>query len=194
MSDRQHLHHLADAISRWREGLPHRGHASSLDRAIGPRPFTKPDGSFNWTGAASPGELQPHQLGPLATIHPNHPQYERIERAISRLRELAHLADEDHPMDGGESVGDLFSESGAIVADLRRLADVKDEPAITTTTPSDERIAMRPKEAAKLLGIGERKLWELTNRGEIPHAKAGRAVVYSVDALKHWLNNGKGTP
>jgi len=51
----------------------------------------------------------------------------------------------------------------------------------------DGRLALRPKEAAKALGIGERKLWELTNRRIIPHLKAGRATLYPVAALRDWL-------
>lgn len=51
-------------------------------------------------------------------------------------------------------------------------------------------LALRPREAAKALGIGERKLWELTaNRTSgIPHIHVGRAIVYPVDALRRWLD------
>lgn len=49
------------------------------------------------------------------------------------------------------------------------------------------RLALRPREAARSLGIGERLLWSLTNRGEIPHFKLGRATLYSVDALREWM-------
>lgn len=188
------LHDLADAVARWRDGLPHRQQASSLDRAIGPRPFTNSSGAFDWTGAAGDvGELQQHQLGPLASIPPTHPQRERIDRIVERLRELARVADEQHPMDGGEAVGDLIAEAGSIVATIRAMAD---EPTTSTTTPDDHhdrRLALRPKEAAKMLGIGERKLWELTNTSQIPHTKAGRAVIYSIDDLRQWLGNSKGT-
>lgn len=55
--------------------------------------------------------------------------------------------------------------------------------------PNVPRLALRPKEAAEALGIGERKLWELTNRGEIPHFKVGRATVYPVELLRTWLRN-----
>lgn len=50
-------------------------------------------------------------------------------------------------------------------------------------------LALRPKEAAKALGIGERKLWALTNSGELPHARIGRAVVYPVRELQEWLSD-----
>ena len=48
-------------------------------------------------------------------------------------------------------------------------------------------LALRPKDAAKALGIGERLLWSKTNCGEIPHVRIGRAVVYPVDLLREYL-------
>lgn len=57
--------------------------------------------------------------------------------------------------------------------------DVGDTPVTT--------LALRPKEAARALGIGERKLWAMTNAGELPHARIGRAVVYPVHELQRWL-------
>lgn len=50
------------------------------------------------------------------------------------------------------------------------------------------RLALRPKEAAKALGIGERLLWTMTNTGEIPSVKLGRAVVYPIADLERWLS------
>lgn len=59
-----------------------------------------------------------------------------------------------------------------------------DSPTIETlSTPA---ICLRRKEAANALGIGIRKLWELTNRGEIPHIRIGRSVRYPVEALQIW--------
>ena len=43
------------------------------------------------------------------------------------------------------------------------------------------------KEAATLLAIGSRKLWELTNCGEIPHVRIGRAIRYDVADLEQWI-------
>lgn len=59
----------------------------------------------------------------------------------------------------------------------------------STEVPPGEttRLALRPREAARALGIGERLLWSMTNRGEIPHARIGRAVVYPVAELQCWL-------
>jgi Helix-turn-helix domain len=53
-------------------------------------------------------------------------------------------------------------------------------------------LAMRPKDAAKALGIGERKLWELTNRKLIPHIKLGRCTLYPVDVLRDFLAREAG--
>ena len=36
-------------------------------------------------------------------------------------------------------------------------------------------LALRPKQACQALGIGQRLLWSLTNRGVIPHVKLGKA-------------------
>lgn len=48
-------------------------------------------------------------------------------------------------------------------------------------------LALRPKDAARALGIGERKLWELTKAGAIPHARIGCCVLYPVPQLEAWL-------
>ncbi len=50
-------------------------------------------------------------------------------------------------------------------------------------------LALRPKEAAKAIGIGERKLWEITadTTSGIPHVRLGKAIVYPVEDLRRWL-------
>jgi len=52
---------------------------------------------------------------------------------------------------------------------------------------STGRLALRPKDAARALGISERLLWTWTNTGRIPCVRIGRAVTYPVDGLKDWL-------
>ena len=42
-------------------------------------------------------------------------------------------------------------------------------------------------EAAKVLSISPRKLWELTNRREIPAIRIGRAVRYKLCDLEKWV-------
>lgn len=47
-------------------------------------------------------------------------------------------------------------------------------------------LVLRAPAAASALGIGTRKLWSLTNVGEIPHFRIGRAVCYRVADLDAW--------
>ncbi len=55
-------------------------------------------------------------------------------------------------------------------------------------TPGAAPLSLRPKDAAKALGIGQRKLWQLTSpRGPIPCVRIGTAVVYPVALLEAWL-------
>ncbi len=60
-------------------------------------------------------------------------------------------------------------------------------PSANAVTPELPRLALRPKEAAKALGIGERLLWSMTNQGLIPHLRLGKATVYPVAELERWL-------
>jgi hypothetical protein len=57
----------------------------------------------------------------------------------------------------------------------------------TSTTP----LALRPQAAAKAIGIGPRKLWELTadRTSGIPHFRLGNAVLYPVRELQDWLSD-----
>ena len=48
-------------------------------------------------------------------------------------------------------------------------------------------LAVRPVQAAQLLSISPRKLWELTKDGEVPHLKLGRATLYRIADLDRWL-------
>ena len=58
-------------------------------------------------------------------------------------------------------------------------------------------MAYRPREAAKVLGISERLLWQLTHDGHVPCVRVGtgkrRAVLYPVTELQAWLNREAGT-
>ena len=56
-------------------------------------------------------------------------------------------------------------------------------------------LALRPREAAKALGISPRTLWTLTTQGHVPHLRLGRAVLYPVDSLREFLGEQakKGT-
>lgn len=62
-----------------------------------------------------------------------------------------------------------------------------DAPLKPAPDPVAPVLAVRAPEACRILGIGRRLLWELTNRNEIPHLRLNRAVVYPVDSLRVWL-------
>lgn len=66
------------------------------------------------------------------------------------------------------------------------------EPTTPTNAPDVPCLSLRPRDAALALGIGERLLWSMTNRGEVPHTRLGRTVVYPVAALEAWLSERAG--
>ncbi|MBI2826538.1 MAG: helix-turn-helix domain-containing protein [Planctomycetia bacterium] len=53
-------------------------------------------------------------------------------------------------------------------------------------------LALRPREAAKALGISPRLLWQLTHDGHIPCVRVGsgkrRTVLYPTVELQAWLS------
>jgi excisionase family DNA binding protein len=61
------------------------------------------------------------------------------------------------------------------------------------SSPPDPRssLALRPREAARLLGVSERFLWQLTQTGAIPCVRLGtqkrRTVRYPMSAITRWL-------
>lgn len=58
------------------------------------------------------------------------------------------------------------------------------------TVTLQDKIALRPREAARMLSISERTLWGLTApRGPIPCVRLSRGVLYSVDDLRQWLRD-----
>ena len=50
-------------------------------------------------------------------------------------------------------------------------------------------LSLRPREAARALGVSERWLWEQTKAGEIPRVKIGNTVLYYVASLEGWLRS-----
>ena len=55
-----------------------------------------------------------------------------------------------------------------------------------------DRLALRPKEAAQVLGLSERALRALLP--ELPHVRAGGAVLIPVDLLGEWLRQRAAAP
>lgn len=48
-------------------------------------------------------------------------------------------------------------------------------------------LLVKPVEAARLLAISPRKLWELSMRGVVPTIRMGRSVRYSIDELQRFV-------
>lgn len=59
---------------------------------------------------------------------------------------------------------------------------------IPEPTRLTDRLALRPKEAAAVLGLSERALRALLP--SLPHIRAGGAVLIPVEALRRWLDEG----
>ncbi|HVT82805.1 MAG TPA: helix-turn-helix domain-containing protein [Phycisphaerae bacterium] len=49
-------------------------------------------------------------------------------------------------------------------------------------------LALRTREAAAALGVSERTLWDWTQRGDVPHVRRGKTILYPVSALIRWLD------
>ncbi len=60
------------------------------------------------------------------------------------------------------------------------------DPERRAAVPS---LGLRPKDAAAAIGIGKRKLWEVTRdrTSGIPHLYLGKVLVYPVRELQDWL-------
>jgi excisionase family DNA binding protein len=74
-------------------------------------------------------------------------------------------------------------------AALRGTRSVGTATMIPTSVSSP--LALRPREAAKALGISPRHLWQLTKDGHIPCVRVGsgtrKTVLYPVADLQAWL-------
>ncbi len=59
-----------------------------------------------------------------------------------------------------------------------------------TCVGTTEPLALRPREAAKAIGISERKLSELIadKTSGLPIVRLGRCVVFPLDRLREWLS------
>jgi excisionase family DNA binding protein len=58
----------------------------------------------------------------------------------------------------------------------------------STETP---KLLWTSREAAAAMSISERTLWSLTNRGDIPCIRIGRAVRYDPADIRSWINSQK---
>jgi excisionase family DNA binding protein len=55
------------------------------------------------------------------------------------------------------------------------------------------RLLVTAAEAAQMLAISERMLWQLTKNREIPPVRIGRAVRYDRNDLRRWIESRKET-
>ena len=58
-------------------------------------------------------------------------------------------------------------------------------------TPGAKPLLLTPQQAAVALAISPRKLWGMTDSGEIPHVRVGRCVRYLLDDLQRWIDAQK---
>ena len=64
-------------------------------------------------------------------------------------------------------------------------------PKEMSSSPAIEPLCISAKDAARVLSISDRHLWQLTKDEKIPSVKIGCRVVYSVDALKDFVNQNR---
>ena len=55
----------------------------------------------------------------------------------------------------------------------------------------NDRLLLRPSEAAEQLAICQRLLWKHTKNGDIPCIRLGKAVRYDPADLQNWINRRK---
>ncbi len=61
--------------------------------------------------------------------------------------------------------------------------------------PGDQGLLIDSRQAAKLLNVSPRTLWRMHNDGEMPQPiRIGRAVRWSLEALKKWIADGCPRP
>lgn len=77
---------------------------------------------------------------------------------------------------------ELLQRNGPMVAPLdeAKTTDLEQAAAVP-------QLALRPKDAARSLGVGARMLWTMTASGQIPHVRLGRRILYPLRELQDWL-------
>jgi predicted DNA-binding transcriptional regulator AlpA len=64
------------------------------------------------------------------------------------------------------------------------------EKRMAVGEPQPAHLLLRPREAAKLLGISERTLWGYSRSGQLPEPiRVGNNVRYSIDQLREWIDS-----
>lgn len=64
----------------------------------------------------------------------------------------------------------------------------KETTESSEATLSIRPLALRPREAARALGVGQRVLWFWTNQNLVPHVRMNKVIWYPVLELQRWLS------
>jgi excisionase family DNA binding protein len=51
-----------------------------------------------------------------------------------------------------------------------------------------DKMLVNAREVAAMLGLSERTVWSLVNRGELPYVRFGRRVLFPVDVVRDYVN------
>ena len=62
-----------------------------------------------------------------------------------------------------------------------------------TASNAKTKLLLKPGDAAEALSISPRKLWAMTNSGEIPCVRFGKSVRYDPADLREWIDQQKGS-
>ena len=86
--------------------------------------------------------------------------------------------------------------TGATVERERAMQDgqtfVAQGDSITMDRDLQGRLAVKPKEAAHLLGIGVNAVYELCHRSDFPVVRVGNSMIVPLDGLRRWLDRQAG--
>jgi len=60
---------------------------------------------------------------------------------------------------------------------------------VKPTEPQTPSLALRPRDAARAMGISERTLWAWAHSADdpVPHFRIGRVILFPTNSLKKWL-------
>lgn len=111
----------------------------------------------------------------------------RIELCITvtldcYTKEVLSLSVNDGPQ---IPISDSEKDRGARLQSSRKAMFAGQQP------PTEHGLLVDSKEAAKLLNVSARTLWSLYNSGSMPKPiRIGRAVRWSYDALRNWVDSG----
>ena len=67
----------------------------------------------------------------------------------------------------------------------------KEDVTVTEPAPPSQPLLLSAPSAAKAMSIGQRKLWEITNCGDMPCVRIGRRVLYDPADLHAFIEKQK---